>query len=125
MTVNGTTTTNPVTSQFTDEVSIPLSELLDLDNLTVTVALTDQESVQNLNLTLVAPNGDEITLVDNQNNAAGTANTGTGLHGGNAIGVFGFTTGADRYPGGRGRDDLRRQRHPRHLRPDDHRHQWQ
>ncbi len=99
VTVNGTTTTIPVTSQFTDDVSIPVSELLDLDNLSVTVALTDQESVQNLNLTLVAPNGNQITLVNNQNNAAGTANTGTGLNGGNAIGVYGFTTGQTGSPG--------------------------
>ena len=74
---------------------MPAVEIASLDNLTVTVALVDQESVQNLNLTLVAPDGEsQITLVDNQNNAAGTANTGIGLASGNAIGVFGFTTGA-------------------------------
>ena len=57
-----------------------------INNLTVTVDLTDQESVQNLSLILVAPNGDQITLVENQINAAGTANTGQGLPSGNAIG---------------------------------------
>ncbi len=86
--------TTPVTTSFQDSVSVPVSQLGNLDDLTVTVALVDQESVQNLNLTLIAPDGvSKITLVNNQNNAAGTANTGTGLPGGNAIGVYGFSTG--------------------------------
>ena len=79
-------------------VPVNISNLSGLTNLTVTVALVDQESVQNLNLTLVAPDGDRIRSPwwHNQNNAAGTANTGVGLPSGNAIGVFGFTTGAPR-----------------------------
>ncbi len=37
--------------------------------------------------------------MENQINAAGTANTGTGLPSGNAIGVFGFGAGATGTPG--------------------------
>ena len=91
------TGTQPVTTSFTDEVS--LTNPSAIDNLSVTVDLVDQESVQNLNLTLFAPNGNWITLVDNQNNAAGTADTGIGLPSGNAIGVYGFTTGTTGTPG--------------------------
>ena len=66
-----------------------------INNLTVTVDLVDQESVANLSLVLVAPDGvHSITLVRNQNNAAGTAITSQGLPSGNSIGVFGFGTGA-------------------------------
>ena len=42
---------------------------------------------------MYAPDGNSITLVYNQINAAGTTDTGVGLPSGNAIGVFGFTTG--------------------------------
>ena len=69
-------------------------------NLTVTVDLTDQQSVANLSLVLVVrSDGDKITLVQNQNNAAGTPDTGVGLPGGNAIGQFGYAPGT---PGTRG-----------------------
>ncbi len=85
--------TTPVSTSFGDSVSIPQSAIGALDNLTVTVNVVDQESVQNLNLTLVAPGGQQLTLVANQNNAAGQANQNQGLQGGNAIGVFGFGTG--------------------------------
>ena len=92
--------TTPVTTTFTDNVSIPASELASLDDLTVTLALTDQESVSDLNITLIAPDGtSQITLVNNQVNAAGTTNTSTGLPGGDAIGVYGFTTGSTGTPG--------------------------
>jgi subtilisin-like proprotein convertase family protein len=96
--------TTPVSTSFTDSVNLPASAINAIaangGDLTATIGVVDQESVQNLSLTLVAPNGvDQITLVANQNNAAGTANTGVGLPSGNAIGVEGFTTGATGNPG--------------------------
>ncbi len=95
-----TASTRPAGAVSTDYyVPVSVSNPSALDDLTVTVALTDQESVQNLSLTLVAPNGDRITLVQNQNNTAGTANTAVGLPSGNEIGVDGFTTGATGTPG--------------------------
>jgi large repetitive protein len=48
---------------------------------------------------VVRSDGDKITLVQNQNNAAGTPDTGVGLPGGNAIGQFGYAPGT---PGTRG-----------------------
>ena len=81
-------------TQFTDSVNIS-GNPGPIDNLTVTIALVDQESVSNLSIVLEAPNDEgSIALVDNQDNAAGTADTGVGLPSGNAIGVYGFTTGA-------------------------------
>ncbi|HEX3446680.1 MAG TPA: hypothetical protein VHS97_00395, partial [Isosphaeraceae bacterium] len=88
----------PVPTFFTDSVTVPNQAAI--DNLSVTIDLVDQQTVQNLNLTLIAPDGvHSIVLVQNQNNAAGTANTGQGLPSGNAIGVFGFATGATGTPG--------------------------
>ncbi len=94
MTLDGATVTVPQTTPFTDDVTIPGSELSSIDDLTVTVDVTDQQTVSNLSLVLVAPNGDSITLVENQINAAGKAIPSQGLPGGNSIGVYGFTTGA-------------------------------
>ena len=69
------TTTTAQPTPFTDTVTIPISQESEINNLTVTVALTDQQSVQNISIVLEAPNNEgQITLVDNQNNAAGTAN---------------------------------------------------
>jgi len=82
---------SPKPTPFSDTVSVPNASAL--TNLTVTVDLTDQASVQNLSLVLVAPNGDQITLVQNQNDAVGIAHTGHGLPGGNAIGQFGYAPG--------------------------------
>ena len=90
-------TTEPDVSTFTDPVSVPNPGAV--NNLTVAVDLIDQASVSNLNLTLVAPNGDEITLVQNQIDATGKAHTSQGLPSGNAIGQFGFTTGTTGTPG--------------------------
>ena len=90
-------TTVPGLSTYDDTVSVPNPGAV--NNLTVAVDLTDQASVSNLNLTLVAPNGDEITLVQNQIDATGKAHTSQGLPSGNAIGQFGFTTGTTGTPG--------------------------
>ncbi len=57
--------------------------------------MVDQQSVQNLQIVLIAPNNaGQITLVSNQIDAANKTNNGVGLPGGNAIGVFGFSSGA-------------------------------
>src|SRR5262249_54586619 len=82
-----------VSTSFTDQVSIPSSAIAALDDLTVTIGLVDQQSVQNLSVVLQAPGGQQLTLFQNQINAAGTTNTAVGLPSGNAVGVFGFTTG--------------------------------
>ena len=87
----------PKPSTFSDPVNVPNPSAL--TNLTVTVDLTDQASVQNLSLVLVAPNGDQITLVQNQNDALGKSHTGQGLPGGNAIGQFGYAPGTSGTPG--------------------------
>jgi len=72
-----TAITRGKTTPFTDSVNVPNQAAV--TNLTVKVDLTDQQSVANLSLVLETPSGDQITLVRNQNNAAGTANTGVGL----------------------------------------------
>ncbi len=97
LTINGTTVTVPVTTPFSDSVSVP--NPASINDLTVTLAATDQQSIGNLQVVLEAPNGAEITLVENQINAAAQANTSVGLPTGNAIGVYGFTTGATGNPG--------------------------
>ena len=87
-----TAITNGTPTTFTDAVSVPDPSIV--NNLTVTIDLTDQQSVANLSLVLVVPStGDQITLVQNQNNAAGTANPSVGLPGGNAIGQYGYAPG--------------------------------
>ena len=68
--------TEPATTPFDHPVSVPSPSTV--NNLTVTLDLTDQQSVANLSVTLVAPNGDQIILVENQINAAGTANHRSG-----------------------------------------------
>ena len=84
-----TVTTQSITT-FTDAVNVPNPGAL--DNFTVTVALTDQQSVGNLSLILMAPNGSTITLLDNANAVGGTAiKPPQGYTNGNAIGVFGFS----------------------------------
>ena len=89
--------TQPVTTTFTDPVNVPSPGAV--NNLSVAVDLVDQAIVSNLSLTLVAPNGAQITLVENQIDAAAKVHAGQGLPGGNAIGQFGFTTGATGTPG--------------------------
>ena len=95
---SGATNTTPVTTPFTDTVNVPDPSAI--NNLSVEIDLVDQVSVSNLSLTLIAPNGtSSITLVENQIDSAGKAHTGQGLATGNAIGQFGFTTGATGTPG--------------------------
>jgi subtilisin-like proprotein convertase family protein len=77
----------PVTTSF--PVSVNVSDPSAITNLTVTLALTHPTD-SNLSLVLQAPNGQTITLVLNQTDAAGNNNTGVGLNGAN-IGVFGQT----------------------------------
>ena len=84
-----TNITTPITTSFSDPVSVPNPGAI--NNLTVTIDVTDQQSVANLSVVLIAPNGAQITLVANQNNAAGTANTGQGLPSGNSIGVLAYS----------------------------------
>jgi subtilisin-like proprotein convertase family protein len=89
-----TTVTTPITTPFNDSVNVPNQGAI--NNLSVSVALTDLQSVQNLSLVLIAPNNSSITLVANANAAGGTAlKPARGLPGGNAVGVFGYspTTG--------------------------------
>src|SRR5262249_4321340 len=76
--------------------SIPVSGLntAAVTGLSVTLGLNDQQSVSNLAIILLAPNNDQITLVQNQTNAFGQAVNTQGLPSGNAIGINGFTTGA-------------------------------
>ena len=71
-------------------VNIPANQLADLSNLTLSMGLTFP-TMADLSIVLKSPNGDQITLLMNQNNAAGTANTGVGISGAN-LGVFGETT---------------------------------
>ncbi len=90
-----TTVVTPGISNFPDQVTgLPTGHGV-IDNLTVTVALTDQQTVSNLKLVLIAPGGtSSIVLVENQIDNTGKANPGQGLPSGNAIGVFGFSPGA-------------------------------
>ncbi len=97
VTVNGTTMTVPVMTPFSDAVSVPNPALV--NDLTVSLALVDQQTVQNLSVVLMAPNGASITLFLNQIDAAAQTNAGVGLPSGNAVGVFGFTPGATGTPG--------------------------
>ena len=71
-----------------------------IDNLTVTIALTDQAAVSNLKIVLIAPGGtNSIVLVENAIDATGKVIPGQGLPSGNAIGVYGFSPGATGTPG--------------------------
>ena len=65
-----------------------------INDLVVTVGLEDLAGVNNLSLTLVAPNGlGSITLVESEYGAVGgTAITTRGLPGGTGIGVYGAST---------------------------------
>ena len=85
------TLTQPATTSFDDPVSVPSPSAI--NNLTVTLDLTDQQSVGNISVTLVAPNDDQLVLVENAIGASGTALHRQGLPGGNSIGVAQFTTG--------------------------------
>ena len=97
VTVNGTTMTVPVMTPFSNAVSVPNPALV--NDLTVSLALVNQQTVQNLSVVLVAPNGASITLFLNQIDAAAKTNAGVGLPSGNAVGVYGFTTGTTGNPG--------------------------
>ncbi len=89
------TKTIPQSTQFLDNVSITsLSDLSEIDDMTVTLNAVDQQNIGNLSFVLTAPDGSSITLVVNQINAAAKAITGQGLPNGNSLGVYGFTTGA-------------------------------
>ncbi len=84
------TLVTPGISNFPVQVSIANPNAI--DNLTVTVALTDNQTVSNLKLVLIAPGGtSSIVLVENQIDSTGKASPGQGLPSGNAIGVFGFS----------------------------------
>jgi subtilisin-like proprotein convertase family protein len=85
-----TTVTTPITTTFNNVVS-GITNPSAIDDLTVTVAVTDEQAIGNLNLVLMAPNGATITLVANQIDATGKANPSIGLPTGNAIGVFNFS----------------------------------
>ena len=81
----GTTTT------FSQAVSIPASDLANLDALSVTVAITDP-SLTNLGLQLIAPGGQTFTFFVPQT-VGGTANTAIGISGANLGVINGFTPG--------------------------------
>ena len=92
------TVTTPGLSMFSDTVQVPNPAAV--NNLTVTIALTDDQAVSGLDIVLIAPNGtSQITLVENQTNAAGQAVTSQGLPNGNAIGVVNFTPPTNYFPG--------------------------
>jgi hypothetical protein len=67
-------------------VNIPANELANLSNLIVSLAITHGTDAD-ISIVLQSPNGNQITLVQNQDNAAGTANNRGGLTGAN-IGVI-------------------------------------
>ncbi len=92
-------TTTPHVQPFTDNVAVPAAVQSAINNLTVTVDVTDQQPVSNLKIVLIAPNLNSITLVENQINSLGTAVTSQGLPTGNAIGVFGYTPPTTTSPG--------------------------
>ena len=76
-------------------VNIPANSLADLSNVALSVAIT-HATLADLSLVLQAPNGDQITLVQNQNNAAGTAiSTGIGITGANLGIINGFDVGTN------------------------------
>jgi len=97
VTIGGTAVTVPITTPFNDTVDVPNPGAV--DNLTVSLALVDQQSVQNLSVVLASPNGSEITLFLNQIDAAAKSHPGQGLPSGNSVGVYGFTTGPTGSPG--------------------------
>ena len=108
----------PGLSTYNDTVSVPNPGAV--NNLTVAVDLTDQASVSNLNLTLFAPNGDEITLVQNQIDATGTGPHQPGPSERQRHRAIRFHHGCHGNPRDPRRDDLRRQCHPEHLRSQHH-----
>ncbi len=85
--------TPPSAGTTTATVSVNLTNT-NISNLVVTVGLVDLAGVvNNLSLTLIAPNGlGSITLVENQALLGGGAITSRGLPGGTGIGVYGATT---------------------------------
>jgi large repetitive protein len=94
--IMGTPADTPVTTDYFASVDITdPTQLAAIDNLTVTLDIVHAAD-QNLQIVLVAPkqtNGTtpSIILVNNQTNAAGTADTGVGITGAN-IGIFGEST---------------------------------
>ncbi len=80
----------PSAGVATASVGVNLSNT-NINNLVVNVGLVDLAGVNNLTLTLVAPNGlGSITLVESElGTVGGTAITTRGLPGGTGIGVFG------------------------------------
>ena len=64
----------------------------------MSVDLTDQATVQNLSLVLVAPGGVDASRWCRTRPTLGTAHTGQGLPSGNAIGQFGYAPGTPGLP---------------------------
>jgi subtilisin-like proprotein convertase family protein len=73
-------------------VNIPANAINNLSNLTVSTAITDA-TLADLRIVLVAPNGDQITLVLNQNSTTGTARNFVGITGANLGITNGFAVG--------------------------------
>ncbi len=87
--LSSSTVTIPETSTFTDAVSGLTSS--SVNDITVTIAIADNQSVQNLRAVLEAPDGKEVTLFLNQITDTGTStatNTSVGLPTGTGVGVF-------------------------------------
>ena len=86
------TPASPGTTTSTATVNLPAGTVV--NNLVVTIAVGDLAGVQNISVTLVAPNGlGSVTLVENQDGLLGMpVITSRGLTGGNSLGIFGYTT---------------------------------
>ncbi len=90
--LSSSTVTIPETTTYTDAVSGLTSS--SINDITATIALTDNQSIANLRAVLQAPDGTEVTLFLNQITVVGsstTTNTSVGLPTGNAVGVYGFS----------------------------------
>ena len=111
------------TTSFNDTVSVPLTQIGSLDNLTVTVDLIDQESVQNLNLTWSLPTARFRSRWLTTRTMPPARPTPAWAFPAATRSGCSVSPRAPPDPRDQRRHDLRRQRHPEHLRPDDHRDQ--
>ena len=89
--INSGTTGAPAATDFTSTVQVPLNQIALLDNLTLTVDITDANDAM-LGLKLIAPDGEFITLFTNQTDAAGSVTT-RGISGANVGVNNGFLVG--------------------------------
>ena len=80
------------TTDFTSTVQVPLNQIALLDNLTLTVDITDANDAM-LGLRLIAPDGEYITLFTNQTDAGGNSVTTRGISGANVGVNNGFLVG--------------------------------